>query len=242
MDIFTTFFFPRKKKKHRPLTRPGKGLEFFISIKILFALCDRNKPRGHSALLTWWVIRYKRFSDKYTQNILFKGAAVYFVEFFEHIFFLDSVVMSDFHQKAPSVRIPSEILSFLSEITLFHQGFQEIYPFICQDSLRNLLSVRYREEISYLLSGFPQKSFFLSGFQRKLLFLRFQIQTYLFQQNFTKNYSSRLYLKPLSFHQIMRQTNISDFISKVPYLCYILPQNDLVSIRFASEHLVQVRF
>lgn len=128
---FHHFFFSKKEKKHRPLTRPGKGLEFFISIKILFALCDRNKPRGHSALLTWWVIRYKRFSDKHTQNILFKRAPVYFVEFFEHIFFLDSVVMSDFHQKAPSVRIPSEILSFLSEITLFHQGFQEIYPFIC---------------------------------------------------------------------------------------------------------------
>lgn len=124
------FFFPKKTKN----TGPSQGLEKvwnFFSIKILFALCDRNKPRGHSALLTWWVIRYKRFSDKHRQNILLKGAPIYFVAYFEHIFFLESIVTSDFHQKAPSIRIPSEILSFLSEITLFHQGFQEIYPFIC---------------------------------------------------------------------------------------------------------------
>ena len=126
---FFFFFFPKTKN-----TGPSQGLEKvwnFFSIKILFALCDRNKPRGHSALLTWWVIRYKRFSDKHRQNILLKGAPIYFVAYFEHIFFLESIVMSDFHQKAPSIRIPSEILSFLSEITLFHQGFQEIYPFIC---------------------------------------------------------------------------------------------------------------
>ena len=173
------FFFPRKKK-HRPLTRPGKGLEFF-SIKILFALCDRNNPRGHSALLTWWVIRYKRFFWQTQAGHIIKRRTHLFCGIFEHTFFLVHIVKSDFHQKALSfyqdslrnfiISLRNHIISprFPRDLFIYLLGFSQKSTF-CQVYRSLLLTLRF----------LPQKSFYLSGFQRKHLSLRFSIQTYLF--------------------------------------------------------------
>lgn len=174
------FFFFQEKKKHRPLTRPGKGLEFF-SIKILFALCDRNNPRGHSALLTWWVIRYKRFFWQTQAGHIIKRRTHLFCGIFEHTFFLVHIVKSDFHQKALSfyqdslrnfiISLRNHIISprFPRDLFIYLLGFSQKSTF-CQVYRSLLLTLRF----------LPQKSFYLSGFQRKHLSLRFSIQTYLF--------------------------------------------------------------
>lgn len=117
------------------------GIFFFFLLKSCLPCMTETSPEGiqHFSPGGWYGT--KDSSDKHRQNILLKGAPIYFVEFFDHIFFLESIVVSDFHQKTPS----------------FYQD--SLINFII--SLRNhIISPRFPRDLSIYLLGFSQKSTF----------------------------------------------------------------------------------
>lgn len=127
----------------------------------------------------------KDSSNKHRQNILLKGAPIYFVEFFEHIFFLESIVASDFHQKTPS----------------FYQD--SLINFII--SLRNhIISPRFPRDLSIYLLGFLSEIYFLSDMEKKSpTYSQVSLRNLSSSQVFRENlFLSGFRFKPISFSRI----------------------------------------
>lgn len=140
------------------------------------------------------------------------------MEFFEHIFFLESIVASDFHQKTPS----------------FYQD--SLINFII--SLRNhIISPRFPRDLSIYLLGFLSEIYFLSDMEKKSpTYSQVSLRNLSSSQVFRENlFLSGFRFKPISFSRISPK--------KKKFFLKILPQTSFFSSDYPSnQHIIRFYF